>query len=100
MFDSLSHNELDYTACTAVAKMLTVNQHIKCLDLSHNPLSNAGAVQLATGIKNNAILEILEYVITAVRKHILTFTIVCQSVLLIVMQFMHLLKIYGSLTVP
>jgi Ran GTPase-activating protein (RanGAP) involved in mRNA processing and transport len=60
---SLSHNELDYTAATAIAQMLTANQHLTHLDLSNNPLSEAGAVQLAAGIKKNAILQVLKYVL-------------------------------------
>jgi hypothetical protein len=54
---SLEQNELDYVVCTAIASMLTVNQHLTRLNLSHNPIAEAGAVQLAVGIKKTPILQ-------------------------------------------
>lgn len=56
---SLADNALDYRSATQLAQMLSVNRVLTTLDLSGNPLSDAGAVQLALGIKKNAVLRTL-----------------------------------------
>jgi hypothetical protein len=46
-----------------------MNQLLNRLDLSHNPIAEAGAVQLAVGIKKNAVLRELECETQSIPSH-------------------------------
>jgi hypothetical protein len=54
---SLADNELDYLSCSALAKMLAENRTVSSLDLSQNPIADAGSVHLATALRKNAALH-------------------------------------------
>ncbi|TMW65915.1 hypothetical protein Poli38472_003680 [Pythium oligandrum] len=57
---SLAQNDLDYESAAAISRMLVVNQTLIQIDLSSNPISEAGAVQLANGLNRNAVLQELD----------------------------------------
>lgn len=59
----LSDNGLDYLSCLPFAKMLAENHVLTAVDISRNPVGDAGAVQVAAGIKKNASLLSLKCVI-------------------------------------
>ncbi|KAF1334332.1 Zinc finger c2hc domain-containing protein, partial [Globisporangium splendens] len=56
---SLADNELDYLSYSSLAKMLAENHTVTTLDLSQNPIADAGSVHLAAAIKKNAALRSL-----------------------------------------
>lgn len=57
----LADNGLDYQSCTPIAKMLAENHELTTLDVSRNPIGDAGAVHIAAGLKKNASLLSLKY---------------------------------------
>ncbi|TYZ65575.1 hypothetical protein PybrP1_003177, partial [[Pythium] brassicae (nom. inval.)] len=52
-------NGLDYLSCTSLATMLAENHVLTALDVSRNPIGDAGAAHIATGVRKNASLTSL-----------------------------------------
>lgn len=74
----LADNGLDYLSCVPIAKMLAETHTLATLDVSRNPVGDAGAVHLASGIKKNASLRALKYVSDAVSCHVFPL-VSCRS---------------------
>ncbi|KAF4320431.1 hypothetical protein G195_006315 [Phytophthora kernoviae 00238/432] len=53
---NLANNYLDYLCSVHIAEMLKVNRALEVLSLAQNPLTDAGVVELSTGLKKNASL--------------------------------------------
>ncbi|DAZ96228.1 TPA: hypothetical protein N0F65_012590 [Lagenidium giganteum] len=58
----LCNNMLDYLCAVPLSQALTVNGVMQTVDLSENPLFDAGAVQLATAVRKNAALKTIMFV--------------------------------------